>query len=129
YAALKGRLRLQVAVALQPLLPAQVEIALAAQGQQFDAVRAILDADAKLRELITSPLMLNITLLAYRSLSSDDLTDFGSLEDRRKCLFEGYVQAMLVRRDADSAYDPLQVKRQLAWLARYMSERPDDLFH
>ncbi|HLY29311.1 MAG TPA: NACHT domain-containing protein, partial [Aggregatilineales bacterium] len=128
YAALKNQLRLQEAVVLQPLLPAQVDSALRAGGSQFDVVRAVLDEDAKLKELITSPLMLGILALAYGEQSATDLRDFDTLEERRTHLFDRYIERMLSHRGSDVRYSTVQIKRQLAWLARDMSRRAQMIF-
>jgi serine/threonine protein kinase len=129
YKALTARLRLNGAIVLQPLQREQVDSYLAQAGEGLSAVRQVLEDDEKLRRLTTSPLMLNILTLAYRGMDIDDIQHFDTLENRRKHLFETYVERMLERRGKDTRYSPEKTKKYLAWLGKQMSDHSMSVFH
>jgi len=126
YEALTNRLRLQGAVVLQPLTSEQIDQYLAGAGTDSLAVRRALRRDSALRELAQSPLMLSIMALTYRDLSVKAISAPGA--ERRKRLFDAYVERMLRRRGADKRYPVKQVAHWLAWLARNMSQHAQTEF-
>jgi hypothetical protein len=124
YAALTTRLRLGGAVCLQPLSDRHVERYLAAAGPRLASLREGLHADAELRELSRSPLMLSVMSLAYQDAPPGELAEpsaDASIESRERHLFETYVERMLARRGSPR-YDPRDTRRWLGWLARRMGE-------
>lgn len=67
------RLDLHNAVVVQPLTPEQVESYLQQAGLPMASVQAALRTNAALRELITTPLMLSIVMLAYGGTQVQDM--------------------------------------------------------
>lgn len=63
---MQTKLKLQRAVAIQPLSPAQIEAYLAGAGVALKAARHTLASDPDLWELVETPLMLSIITLAYQ---------------------------------------------------------------
>ncbi len=116
------RLRLHIAVIIQPLTPEQVEQYLAMAGEQVAALRKALQHDADLRKLATTPLMLNVLLLAYQGKSLDPFPATGSLQSKQLHIFASYVERMLTRRGAQSHYAQGQTQQWLSWLARQMQQ-------
>ncbi len=129
YEALTNRLRVNGAVVLQPLTPQQVDSYLLSAGDELDAVRTVMEADEKLRRLMTTPLMLSIVTLAYRGLDIDEIAHFDTLGGRRQHLFDTYVQRMLERRGLDKRYPIDDTRRWLSWLGENMSQRAQSVFY
>lgn len=125
YAELSSKLRLRGAIVLRPLTPEQIDAALAQAGPERAGLRAALQADAGLRELADTPLMLSIMLLAYRDGAVDAAA---SPDERRGRLFAAYVEHMLARRGLDARYSRAQVAGWLGWLARAMQQQSQSVF-
>src|SRR5581483_8931170 len=117
------QLRLQGAILIQPLTEEQVDTYLAAMGEELAGVRSALRGDAELRELATTPLLLNIMILTYQGAPTESLPVTGTLEDRRSMLLTAYVERMFARRGATSTYPRERTVRWLAWLARALSQQ------
>lgn len=132
YESLSTRLQLRNAVLLQPLTDTQINDYFEHAGPRLAGARLAWRQDAELRELIRQPLMLNIMTLAYHSAVLRDLADeqAGSLEARRKHLFDAYIQQMLARvgRTKDERYIPYETTRYLAWLAKKLVEQGQSVF-
>jgi len=120
YASLPARLKLNGAIALQPLGAEQVEAWLRRGGHRLEGLRAALAHDAALRELATTPLMLNVMSLAFADQPASAVEQAKSEAGPRHRLFGLYVQRML-RRPAQRA-DP-HLAGWLHRLARAMLEQ------
>ncbi len=120
YTALSTRLALQKAVSIQPLTFQQIDAYLSNGGPQLAIMRSALDNDADLREMASTPLMLNILMLTYQDKTPDNLTAFSSVKLRRGKVFERYVQRMLERRAYEKHYSYHQTKLWLGCLANQM---------
>jgi transcriptional regulator with XRE-family HTH domain len=133
YEALGVRLRLRGAIVIRPLTPAQVERYLAAAGDAAAEVRALVQADGRLRELLTTPLFLRMIVRTYGERAGGPVTPLGgALPERRRRVLADYVAEMLSRpRAAGTApsYSPEQTVRWLSWLARAMREHSEGVFH
>jgi TIR domain/NACHT domain len=128
YEALTTRLKLQGAVVLQPLTPAQIQAYLASAGGELSAVRQALKTDAALQELAQTPLMLSIMTLAYRGLNVESLPATESIEERRAHLFGAYVRRMFERRGVGERYTQEQTIKWLNWLAAQMNRHAQTVF-
>ncbi|PSO93103.1 MAG: hypothetical protein BRC48_13030 [Cyanobacteria bacterium QS_9_48_30] len=135
YEALTNSLKLQNAIYLQPLTPEQGEDYLINAGFDPEAVRSVL-SDGELQELARTPLMLNIIALAYQGQDLETLLST-NLEDRRRHLFDAYIERMFNRRGgvqqgkSDSQadlYPKEQVMHWLSWLAQRMSQESQSIF-
>ena len=94
-------------------------------------MRRVLQQDATLQELLKSPLMLSIMSLAYSGLSVDKLAPKqGAVTERRKHLFDAYVERMFARiaRTKHELYPQRQTIRWLRWLAQQMSKHGQTVF-
>ena len=127
--ALKQPVLLHSTVVVQPLTEQQIDEYLSSAGEQMEAVRMALSEDSVLRELVTTPLWLNVLTLAYHGVSVKDLVAAGSLEDRRRHLFNDYVMAMLPPRGAETRYTQQQTMHWLTWLARQMAHYSQTEFY
>ena len=116
------RLRLSVAVEVQPLTALQVNSYLKGAGKSMAAVRAALRSNTTLRDLIKTPLMLSIVMLTYRGKTANDLPQPGSAEDQQRQVFEHYVTRMLEQQARKWRYTPHKSCQWLIWLAQRMKQ-------
>jgi len=127
YEAAGQRLKIGAAVVVEPPTSAEVDRYLQAAGSRWDALRRELGLpDSPVRELLATPLMLAVAVLAYHGGDPAELAAPGAT---RAQLWSRYVAAMHGR-----AHDPLQeqaegvpapyseeqVRRWLGWLAGHM---------
>jgi hypothetical protein len=91
-------------------------------------LRALIEEDAVLIELAKSPLMLNIMTLAYQGVAIEDLPKTEVVEERRKQLFDDYIERMFKRRGFDKHCSKTQAMRWLTWLAQKMSQQSQTVF-
>jgi transcriptional regulator with XRE-family HTH domain len=130
YFAQERRLWLRGAVEVQPLTREQVDDYLAqvrVEAASVEAVKKAIREDARLQELVSTPLMLNVVALAYRGQAAEDLSQVQSAD--RGQLFTYYIERMLRRREHKKLYRPEQTIRWLSWLARQMLQRDQSEFH
>jgi DNA polymerase III delta prime subunit len=129
YQELSNQLRLQQAVLVQPLNRKEVTAYLKAAGRPLAGVRAALQDDPQLWELLESPLLLGVVSLAYQGMPASAVRAIGSAEDRRRHLFAAYVARMLERRVRPKASTPAQTARWLSWLAGSMRTHDQSAFY
>jgi energy-coupling factor transporter ATP-binding protein EcfA2 len=113
YGRLAGQLELEAAIELRPLADDQVAAALVAGGDRLAGLRAAWEHDADLRDLLRTPLLLNVATLAYSEAAPID-TD----EPWSRRLFPAFVERALRRRGDAQRYDHAQTLRWLRWLAQ-----------
>jgi len=128
YEALSHKLQLQGAICLQPLTLEQVRVYFNEAGQELAAIAGAIDTDPTLQELARSPLMLSIMSLAYRDVPASELSAIATLEERRKHLFDAYIQRMFDRRFADNLYDNEKTKSWLSYLAKQLVREGQTVF-
>lgn len=129
YEALTEPLRLHGAVLARPLARDQVYAHLTALGPAGESVRAALEQDPLLWELLDTPLLLNIVTVVYARRAEAPTTADGTLTERREHLFQSYSEQMLQRRSAKHHYTRDQVLRWLRWLATQMVRQRQTLFY
>jgi hypothetical protein len=126
YERLPGRLSLYGAVHIRPLTRRQVLEYFAAVGPALDGARAAIEQDEELWELVNSPLMLNVMMLAYQGRAPEDVTA-GGVADLRRDLFDTFVCEVLSRnRKAGRQYDARTALRRLWCLAWWTRSRAGD---
>ena len=121
YLSQEARLALPTAVVVQPLQAEQVTAYLKGIGKPMAAVRAALRTNPTFQRIITTPLMLNVVILAYRDKAIKDLPSLGSAEQQQHQIFDRYVERMLARPVTQGAFKPQQIQYWLTWLAHVMS--------
>ncbi|PSB01189.1 hypothetical protein C7B64_19675, partial [Merismopedia glauca CCAP 1448/3] len=129
YNALSNKLKFQGAIYLQALNQQQIDRYLNQAGKDLTAVRRLLKEDEAMRELSTTPLMLNIMFLAYHRMSVEELPRMQSIEERRKHLFDAYIQRMFERRQKNPKYSIKQSLRWLIYLAQKMVQESQTIFY
>lgn len=125
YERLSVRLNLNTVIVLQPLEPQQVDAWLEAGGARLVGLRAALAADPALRELATTPLLLQVMALALADQPAAALAGAPTVEAARKRVFDLYVQRMLARPVAHR--DP-RLKEWLRNLARGLLSHRRSIF-
>lgn len=105
-------LAIDAALELEPLDPSAVARALAEQPAAQGALAA-LQREALLREVVATPLMLNLLLAQAGQAPAPSRA--GTAEERRRELWAGYLRGALAQ---PALEDPADALRWLRWLAR-----------
>jgi hypothetical protein len=129
YEAIDKRLRLPGAIRIEPLTHEQVQRHLARGGPRLDAIHQALKDDPELWELLDTPLMLSIFILAYADQPPTMPQHQADLEVRRRQVFATYVEQMFYRRRAEVLYTPEQTQHWLTWLATQMTRSGLTIFY
>ena len=117
------------AAEVQPLKPERVIQFLEQAGEPVAEVRAALQGDATLWEVLDTPFMLNIAMLAYQGASAGAVRLSGTLEERRAMLFAKYIDAAFKRRTKEGPYDRDQTIHCVGWLANALVRQGQTIFH
>ncbi|MBD0345152.1 MAG: NACHT domain-containing protein, partial [Coleofasciculus sp. Co-bin14] len=131
YEALSNRLNFQSAVYLTSLTLEQICHYLDSVGADLTGLRALIKEDVVLQELAQSPLMLNIMTLAYQGVAVEDLPKTEVVEERRRQLFDDYIEKMFKRPNRSKnkqKYSKSQTKHWLSWLAQRMVQESQTVF-
>lgn len=128
YEALSNRLNFQSAVYIRLLNLEQIYNYLNSVGADLTGLRTLIVEDTVLQELAQSPLMLNIMTLAYQGVAVENLPKTEVLEERRRQLFDDYIENMFKRRKTNQRYKSVQVKRWLIWLATRIVQKSQTVF-
>jgi eukaryotic-like serine/threonine-protein kinase len=123
YNCLPVRLKLQGAIQLEPLTPEQTRDFFQAAGSQLEGLHKAVQEDPALQEMVTTPLMLAVTSLAYEDIAQPELTGGRPLAAgaRRTQLFADYVGRMFrYKVGSTRTYPEEQTKHWLSWLACQM---------
>ena len=128
YEALSHRLNFQSAIYLRSLTSAQIHQYLNSLSGDLTGLRTLLAEDPTLQELARSPLMLNIMVLAYQGVAADDLHETLVVEERRRQLFNAYIERMFKRRSVDQEYSEAEAIGWLSWLAKQLMQHSQSVF-
>jgi transcriptional regulator with XRE-family HTH domain/DNA polymerase III delta prime subunit len=129
YYAQATHITFQQTICVKPLTRDQIDFYLASATCQHEAVKQAFQEDQELQEMCTNPLMLNIITRIYQSKGNAALALSGSIEMRRRQVFEIYVKYMLTRSGAETRYTPEQTMNWLMWLAGQMNKRSQTEFY
>ncbi|HLJ89101.1 MAG TPA: TIR domain-containing protein [Candidatus Angelobacter sp.] len=128
YETLGAKLRLYSAIVVQPLTRPEVVDYLASGGELFQSLRAALEKDGFLWDLLETPLMLWVAMLAY-SNAGVDLPPGNTNQELRNRIFGSFVDAMLKRRPSEALYTPEQSISWLHWLASVLKRNEKTVFY
>jgi TIR domain/NACHT domain len=128
YKALGTKLRLTYAVEVQALTKIQVEEYLQRVGERMRGLHAALAEDPVMWEVLETPLMLWVGMLAYReeTLVSEG-SSLGTIEQGRSRLLKRFVEAMFRRKGDKLKFSRDQTTRWLYSLAQPDDPQPDNL--
>ncbi len=135
YEILPQKLQFQAALYLRPLTDKQILTYLNRPDQGLTGLKSLLEQDAavqdtttSLRSLARSPLILNIMVLTYQGMSSEEiLGQHQEHRDYQHQLFDAYIQRMLARRPP-GVYSPEQIKDWLRSLAQRLVTTSQTVF-
>jgi len=131
YSALSNRLNLESAIYLRALTPEQVSHYLDSINADLTGLRTLIARNTALQELARSPLMLNIMVIAYQGVAIVDLPKTEVVEERRKQLFDAYIERVFhrpTRFKVEQRYSEVQTKHWLTWLAQRLVEQSQTVF-
>ena len=133
YNALNVRLNLPTAIFVKPLTRLQIEEHLKKSGTSGEGVIIVLKDDKILWELLETPFMLNIMMSAFKDRSPEDILRTGTLEEKRKQIFDYYKDTMFERTGRSSiknySYTRKQTEHWLSWLATSMKRHDQSIFY
>jgi hypothetical protein len=124
----RRRLTLQTAVQIRPLTSQQVTTHLERLGRPVRAVLDAVRADARLRELLTTPLMVNMAVSGFRDRPIVDLPSSATPDEFRQLLFDRYLERMLHEHRPHRTTSGLELQRCLTWMARMLQAHSQSLF-
>jgi DNA polymerase III delta prime subunit len=125
YSAIDAKLSFDGAIILQPLTSKQINAYFDRFGKSLVGVKQLLRKDNVLKELVETPLMLNIVALTYKDLEHQEVRASQNIEDQRNQLFNIYIDHMFERstRTPKFSFTQQQTERYLSWLANKMTQR------
>jgi len=127
YEVLSNRLQLRGAIYIRSLTPEQVNQYLDTAGEQLEGVKTLLTQDTALQELAKSPLTLSVMTLAYQGKKVEEISQTGSVEERREHLFDSYIERMFFRRQ-NKKYCKKKSKFWLCFLAKQINVEHQSIF-
>jgi DNA polymerase III delta prime subunit len=127
YLSLKTQLKLGGAILIQPLTDLQIDKWLEAAGSSLAGLRVSLGRDPTLRELAQSPLMLSIMGITFNDMPVDVSLSDEVIEERRRILFNRYIQRML-RRGLSQRSSSVSMPYWLSYIAQKMTDQRLSLF-
>ena len=93
---------------------------------KLDGARAAIEQDDEVWDLVNSPLMLNVMILAYQGRAPEEVVA-GGVADLRRELFDTYISEVLSRdRMSNRQYDSRTAVRRLWCLAWWTRQRAGD---
>lgn len=116
YIWLPERLKLNDAIQLKPLSAEAVADYFSACGPELEALRAVVESDTVLKELVQTPLMLRFLRFVFLEFGADKLAGqyADSGEKRRKQIFDLYVETAFSGEATKQAFPK---EKTIAWLA------------
>ncbi len=125
YEDLKNKLAVNDALVLQPLSNPQIETFIQqVGGVQKESMRARMQTDWQLREVLRSPLLLNLYPQAFVALgaafATGGFTVADRVETRRKALFAAYVETIFAPSAKDAPMDKgntISKEKSVSWLS------------
>ncbi|MEM9486466.1 MAG: protein kinase [Cyanobacteria bacterium P01_F01_bin.116] len=142
YEKLPQKLQFQAALYLRPLTDEQILSYLNRPDRGLTGLKSLLEKDAavqdantSLLELARSPLILNIMVLTYQGVSSEEILPQVNGENKltnrpnyQQQLFDAYIQRMLDHRPDANVYSGADIKRWLTSLAQRMVATSETVF-
>jgi hypothetical protein len=126
-AAERQLLTLQSAVVVQPLTKEQIDASLREAGGSLSALRSALKKNTALLDLATSPLMLNVLMLAYRGTSLRELPS--KKTQLQQQVWSDYIARMVEHKGNRARYPLQQTCAWLAFLAKQMRKRNQTILY
>lgn len=139
YEALSEKLRVRSAVCVQPLTLEQIDLYIEKDGESLLQLREMVHRDTEIRELMSSPFILNVASFVYRSDSLYRDSNTIDVQSFRQQLFDRYIDSVLEGSREVSYTRRLPNQRQLysmrraryfmSYLARQMIRSSQTIFY
>ncbi len=124
YADLNAKLSFEGAIEVQPLTQDQITEFFDRFGDEMAGIKQALEKDSTLREMAETPLFLSIMFMAYRDKRHVEILVSGDEKERRKRLFDTYIERMFERpRSKIERIEQQDIFHWLPWLARKMIDK------
>jgi DNA polymerase III delta prime subunit len=127
YSGISTLLRLNGALALQPLSGAQIQAWIEAAGPRLAGLSEAVKQDPVLAELARSPMMLQVMQRAYSDVPVAELEAIGGAQSRLHHLFERFIERAYPVSKGEEA-ERLALLGRLSWLARGLGRTQKTLF-
>ena len=127
YSGISTLLRLNGALALQPLSGEQIDAWLVAAGPRLAGLREAVKRDSVLAELARSPMMLQVMHRAYIDVPVAELEAQDAAQNRLHHLFERFIDRAYPVTKGEEA-ERLALLGRLSWLARGLGRAQKTLF-
>ena len=127
-----AKLALNAAICLHPLTDAQVQAYLA--SLDMASLWDTLQQDADLLELVRTPLLLSVSILANDAIDLNQWQRLDTTQERLDFLLDAYIVRRLHEPVKSKAYPPGQepsgkrTRRWLVWLAKQLTAQSEDEF-
>jgi hypothetical protein len=122
-------LRLNGAVIVQTLQKSHIERFVASGGKSLEGLAvALQEADGIVLELLQTPLMLGVAMIAYRDFSFAEVQSETSIVKRREQLFHRFVEALLNRSAGPSRFGADRARHWLSALAFFLVKSKQPAF-
>jgi len=128
YQQLRAPLQLNGAVSLEPLTRGQVLNYLEERGASLAGVRAALDEDSRLWEIVDTPLMLVIASKVYTKRRAQPPAT-GTAAQLHETILSEYIRAMFARRRHCEEYSAESSVHWLTWLAHFLRRNKQSILH
>ena len=127
YEALYSRLKFQGAIFIEDLTLEEINDYFDNAADKLQGVKTAWINDDVLQELTKTPLILSVIAIAYEGMSIEDLPKM-TLKERRKHLFNKYIEKMFNRRKNSCRYSNKLTITWLTWLSKVMSKDSQTVF-
>ncbi|MCL4251277.1 MAG: TIR domain-containing protein [Anaerolineae bacterium] len=125
YEQLTTQFEIPSAIALQPLTNEQIDTYLESQSK-LGGLRESLDRETSLREMASTPFLLNTMVAAYAEMEPHQIMTFATRTERRNHLFDHYLARQFMD---DPRYTLAQTRRWLSWVASILTKRAQSVFY
>ncbi len=129
YIHLSKQLALAGAVVIQPISTKQLDSYLHITRTPSCGLSVAIIHSDEIKELLTTPLMLNIATTAYQNYREGDSLAETPTATAQDQLFLAYVESMFEHRKKDPSYSPEQTTHWLGCLARTLIDKKQSLFY
>jgi hypothetical protein len=129
YTVMGLRLAFDAALLIEPLTAAQVGDYLDRLGRPLAGLRAALDGDSALKQLMTSPFWLSVAVQAYEGLPATAIRGAPSLTGLKDRVMEAFAERAVRRKADKDRYPPQETIRWLAFIARGLGQRLGTIFY
>ena len=129
YADLNAKLSFEGAIEVQPLTQKQITEFFNRFGDEMAGIKQVLKKDSALREMAETPLFLSIMIIAYRDRRDVEILVSGDEKEKRKHLFDTYIEYMFVhQRSRNMVFNKQSMTHWISILAQKLIEHNQAMY-